>query len=299
MRILLTYIHHPVSAPKFFKEALKGLGHDVVTAGRKMDGHLVWMPGYDFSKYKDVPDIEIDESIYPLESLLEKSGEVDMVIQMDANQFFVGKSPVPNVVYAIDNHVAKYDATDFDFFFGAHSWGHGSDKENFHWMPCAYSPKDHYPTKARIIYDAGFIGVIYENRKELIEKLSKVGKIAIGMGVLGEEYNNAYNQSRIGLCLSLCGDLPMRVFENAAQGLLVFADNQRDLEKLGMREGEHYVGFSSIDEAVDKFSYLMNHPKEVSVIAARGKDFLKEHTWESRAKSIISIVGGKREDIET
>jgi spore maturation protein CgeB len=108
--------------------------------------------------------------------------------------------------------------------------------------------------------------------------------------VLGKEYNCAYNSTRIALCLSLCGDLPMRVFENAAQGAMVFCDEQMDLPKLGLQEGWDYVGFRKQSEAIEKFQKLMQEPERVKFISARGKASLAPHTYAARAKELLGCL---------
>jgi spore maturation protein CgeB len=196
-------------------------------------------------------------------------------------------------VWLIDNHAATYDASceNADILFGAHSWGQHSQDRNFVWLPCAYSPSDHYVVpEAQKNMDLLFAGVIYPNRAKYLEALAPLGKIGAAMGVLGEEYNALYNTARIGLCVSLYGDVPMRVFENAAQGLCVFADRQRDLTKLGLREGKHYVAFSSVDEAVSKFKWLMESPDIVEQIANAGRKALSKETYESRVETMFSYL---------
>lgn len=291
-RILLSYIGYPVGAGKFLKKALRNMGHEVVHIGPDAKGYLPWQPQADFSKYADKPDLPLPyptSGTFHMEDAIAMAGEVDLVIQCDANFYLTGVAPVPNVVWAIDNHVVKYDVIEPDIYFGAHSWAYGHEKKNFVWLPCAYSPSDHYqiPNHARSL-DLLFLGVVYQHRGELLNLLAPFGKVGAGMGVLGDEYNEGYNSSRMALCLSACGDLPMRVFENAAQGCMIFCDKQKDLERLGLKEGEHYVGFSNQGEAVEKFKSLMAEPERVVAIAKAGKAALRDETYEYRVGTMFS-----------
>lgn len=305
MRILFSAIHYPVSASQHLANAFRKLGHEVITIGPAAGGHLPWSPQTDFSAYEWKPDIALPypsprtmsvESDRALNSMVWR--EINLVVQCDANFFLTGYIDCPNVCYAIDNHVARYDETEFELFFGAHSWGYHSQDSNFVWMPCAYSPESHYEIKGfDKRADAAFVGVPYAHRAELLQALAPFGAVVAAVGLLGSEYNEFYNQARIGVCLSACGDVPMRVFENAAQGLLVFCDRQRDLPKLGLVEGDDYVAFDSIPEAVDKFRYLLSRPDEVERIAKSGQQKLAGATWEARAQAIIERVkGGKYAD---
>lgn len=290
-RVILNYIGYPVSAGLFTKRVIRNMGYEVIHVGAWTQGNIPWKPGVDYSKYADKPDIILPfVRTYPLETILEQTGPVDLIIEMDANQFLVGKPPVPCVEWAIDNHVCDYHEI-YDtahVLFGAHSWGHGSDRPNFHWLPCAYSPQDHFDTHSQRTHDMAFVGVPYTNRIELLSELAGIGDVVAKIGLLGKEYNDAYNSARIGLCASVCGDVPMRVFENAAQGLMVFCDRQKDLEKLGLKEGEHYVGFSSTGEASAAFKWLLHYPDEVEKIAKAGQEALKKETYEQRIREMLS-----------
>ncbi len=296
MKVLLSYIGYPVSAGKYFKKALRGMGCEVIHLGPDAKGTIPWQPDTDFSAYADKPDIALDypsPHIYPMESALEKSGEVDLVIQMDAHFHLVGKSPVPNIVWMIDNHAANYNESvkDADVIFGAHSWGYHHEDKNFVWLPCAYSPEDHFqiPDIPKQL-DLMFLGVVYPHRAQFLNELSKYGKVGMGAGVLGKEYNAAYNTARMGFCLSLGGDVPMRVFENAAQGLMPFCDLQRDLDKLGLKDGVHYIGFGSLNEAVARFKILLGDPERVAEIAKNAKAALAGDTYANRFERMLEYL---------
>lgn len=291
MRILISAIHYPVAAGRYLAEAFRRLGHDVTTVGPAAGGHLPWAPDKDFSAYAWTPDVELPMSrIYPLDDALGKAGGADLIIQCDANHALVGKflSPCPVVCWAIDNHVAPYDETQFDLFFGAHSWGYGSDRKDFHWLPCAYDPQAHFQIPdAPKHFDVACIGVMYPKRVELVQALAQQGSVLVGQGVLGKEYNEAYNSARIALVQSSCGDVPMRLFENAAQGLTILCDRQRDLGLLGLREGTDYMCYESVEQAIFFMQYAKEHPDGAQWMANNAKAKLAAHTYEARARLII------------
>lgn len=292
-RILLSYIGYPVGAGKFLKKALRSMGHEVTHIGPDAKGYLPWQPQTDFSAYADAPDIALPYP-YPQKVYETKDSfaEYDLILQCDAGFYLKGDFKPINAVWEIDNHVVPYsNYVEFDIIFGAHSWGYDSDKKNFHWVPCAYSPSDHYEMpNSEKPYDLVFLGCIYNHRFTILQSLKPYGNIAAGMGVLGEEYNRVYNLSRIGFCQSLCGDLPMRVFENSAQGCMIFCDRQRDLDKLGLKEGIHYVGFSTPEEAVEKFKSLLAEPEWVKAIAKAGKVALKDETYQRRVETMFNYL---------
>lgn len=302
MKILISAIHYPVAAGRFLAEGFRRLGHEVVTIGPSMGGSLPWAPEEDFSAYAWEGDIQT-----PLARVLEINEQSqwyyrehdllpDLVVQCDANFFLKGKFACPNVCWAVDNHVGAYEAVPFDLFFGAHSWGYHSDEENFVWLPCAYDPQAHYPIEgAPKQFDAAMVGVIYPHRAQMLNALAPYGSILVGQGILGEKYNQAYNSARIAIVQSACGDVPMRLFENAAQGCLIFCDRQRDLGKLGLLEGMHFICFDRetlpredyLQQAQILFHYYVEQKELAAEIANAGREALARHTYEARAQTII------------
>ena len=83
----------------------------------------------------------------------------------------------------------------------------------------------------------------------------------------------------------------MRVFENAAQGLCLLCDEQKDLPKLELVEGQDYVGFKRIEEAVEKFIYLKKNPEVMARIALSGQTKLSKHTYTNRAIEMFKTLG--------
>lgn len=294
MRILISCIHYPVSAPKFLAKALRQLGHDVYTVGPNMGGRLPWS-SENFDKYEWRSNFApyAPDNTYCFSEIGTRFTP-DLIVQCDANFFMTGLTPCPNVVWAVDNHVAAYDKANFDVFFGAHSWGYGSDKENFHWLPCAYDPQEHYQIPDAVKhFDAAMIGVMYPQRVELLNALAPHGSILAGTGLLGKEYNEAYSHARIALISSACGDVPMRVFENATQGCLILCDRMKDLDKLGLTEGQDYIGYSTVEEAVGEFRLHGFRNEENELIASNGKVTLAAHTYEARAQTILDTCREK------
>ena len=56
-------------------------------------------------------------------------------------------------------------------------------------------------------------------------------------------------------------------------------------------EDKEVVTYSSIDEAVEKVTYLLNHPDEAEQIAKAGQArTLKDHTIMDRCKQIDEVI---------
>lgn len=293
MRIVISAVHYPISAARYLATAFKRLGHEVITVGVAAGGWLPWAPDVDFSQLAWTPDQALSADN---ESRIFDYSEIahyqpDILIQCDARQF-IDNVTVPNVCWAVDNHVAQYDEVPFDLFFGAHSWGWHSKRDNFEWLPCAYDPQEHYQIKGvEKQFDAAMVAVMYPNRQQLLNALAPYGRILAAQGFLGEAFNQAYNAARIALIQSSCGDVAMRVFENAAQGCLLFLDRgERDLQRLGLEEFEHYIGYGDYDEAVEQFKFIKARPHLLERIADKAQRKLAPHTYEARAQTILEAA---------
>lgn len=300
-KVLLSCIAYPCGAGRFVYNALKALHYDVVSFGPEPGGYLPWEPSMDFSKWAWAPDVSLPypfRHVFPVQDALALCGPVDLIIQCDARFYLTGQAPCKNVVWAVDNHVCDYgfskEDVHYDRFFAAHSWAYVSDNPIFEWLPCAYEPTKHYVDKSVAKeFDAALIGVPYPARVALVQALQQKAdaKVLVGLGVLDKDYNHAYNSAVIGLVQSIAGDVPMRLFENAAMGLCLLTDRQRDLEKLGLKEDRDYVGYSTIDEAVEKMRWLKANPARRAEIAESGRQVLAIHTYANRAQQILTWAG--------
>ena len=57
------------------------------------------------------------------------------------------------------------------------------------------------------------------------------------------------------------------------------------------QDGVHLVTYKTLDEAVEKAKYYIEHDDERDRIAEAGyKEFIKKHTYEHRLKTVLEIV---------
>jgi hypothetical protein len=61
------------------------------------------------------------------------------------------------------------------------------------------------------------------------------------------------------------------------------------LNALGFIEGKHYLGFSNMEEAVEKVLWAKNNPEEAKQIAQNAHNFVHEMdmTWDNRVRKIL------------
>jgi spore maturation protein CgeB len=56
-------------------------------------------------------------------------------------------------------------------------------------------------------------------------------------------------------------------------------------------EDEHYVGFSTHQEAIEKILYYVNNPWEARRIAEAGHEAVRGHTYTNRLKQVFETAG--------
>jgi hypothetical protein len=284
MRILLIYIHYPLSSGRYCSEALIRMGHDVRHIG-PCTGRDIW-------------GIQVDEQYVWLPTEIEDGWIPELVILMDSAIQLEGKLRhlwrCPLVVYGVDNHVRDYHQFDgiADHFFLGHGHGLRIGEPNVTWLPCGYDPATFTPGPAwsERPTDWAMIGVNYGQRNELIGPLLSVKqgiRAAYGTGLLYDEYAQVYQDSKLSIVRSAAGDVAQRVWETAAMGCLVVMDECPDCAVLGLVDGENCLIYHSIQECVDKVRWTLTHPHLAEAMAQNGQEWAQSGTWDNRLQVII------------
>lgn len=209
--------------------------------------------------------------------------------------------PKPNIYVASDTHLG-YDyrlsrAREFEWVFCNQMRAveefvrDGIPKERCIWLPHAAEPKA-YPKKDMIKkYDVSFIGNIGDwNRVEFLDRMFKeIPNFFYGRRLF-EEAAEIYSQSKVVLNMAIKDDINMRVFEALSTGSFLLTNELPTLHHL-FEDGVHLVTFKTLDEAVDKARYYLEHDAERERIAEAGyNEFIKKHTYEHRLKTVLEIV---------
>lgn len=90
-------------------------------------------------------------------------------------------------------------------------------------------------------YDLKFVGSSMEMRSKLL-------KTKVSVLVSSEDH---MEKTTFGL--------PSKVFENASFGVLQFASFDAGLESIGLIDGEHYVGYGSVGDLLDKIDMVLGN----------------------------------------
>jgi len=91
-------------------------------------------------------------------------------------------------------------------------------------------------------------------------------------------------------------DANLRVFEVLASGALLLTALPSELEQLGFREGQHFVGYRDCREILSLVrNYLDDEPARKRIASAARELVLREHTYDCRAERLLSLLVEKPE----
>lgn len=256
-----------------------------------------------YAKSPDIPMFRPDMNRVNYEAVKPYLGDwvPDIVMAIDAGVNWVSKPQDGiSVMIATDPHVGEllgYPASRkiHDIFFNMQKC-YSEPKDIY--LPYAYDPTVHYPelsyadtfgrTKEA---DCVLIGMPYEQRIQWITELRKHGvSVITENGPVFDEYRDFANRARIGLNWSSLNDLNARFFETPAFGLAMVTNRVPDAS-IFLEENEDYLGFSTLEEAVEKVLYLKNNPEKLEQIANNGYKSIQPHTYDHRISHILEECG--------
>lgn len=207
-------------------------------------------------------------------------------------------------------------AKQFDYTFLNQSWYipifEQAGIKNVHYLPHAAEPEA-YP-RFEIIkkYDLCFIGHIQDYHKGNGLDVTRVDALDYMFKAFPNFYFGTRNpanpgknmfedaaksfcQSKIVFNISVGNDVNMRLFEVLCTGSFLLTNQIPELQaldKLGLRAGEHFVTYESLEDAKEKAQYYLDHPEEREAIAQAGHlAFLAGHTYKHRVLEILKTVG--------
>lgn len=299
IKVVLSYIHYPVSIGRYFHEALlKRKDVKVLSVGPYTGTSIPWDGGMQLPLlYLRPPDIHIDPQFIGnvrtptmyIESRLREMGlHPDVWINVDAGFNFVRPKvgcQIANVF--TDAHVLNYDfqRTQADINFNMHQ---AFSKPGDRILPYAASEIFHYPEEQEKIYDVCLIGLHYPERDRLVQALRGMGmKVYYDLGPAYHDYRELYAKSKVAISWSSKGDLIARVFETLAMKIPLVTDRVPDLPNHFV-EDEHYKGFSSFAEAVQKVRWCMdNYDDAIEMAEAGHRKVYAQHLYKYRVSTIL------------
>lgn len=302
MKILLAYKSYPFAIASYFRRALERRGDiELFTVGEFFGQHIPWNGGMDISsKYRNQVDLPLSRGMNDVPwSGIERHlpWKPDLVINVDAGFHFSTKPNVPYYVVATDPHVLgdwyRFVRPLADKFFSMQ--GDPYIQSGDIWLPYAFDPKCHYPVgDIPIQYDCSIIGLHYPQRDEWVRRLRLHGvMVNYRIGDIYDEYREESSKAWIGLNWSSLEDVTARVFEIMAMKLVPVLNRLPGLTQLGFEEGRHYLGFSTMEEAVEKVLWAKNNSDFAKQIALGAYQFVnsQDMTYDSRVRTILREFG--------
>jgi len=191
----------------------------------------------------------------------------------------------------------------FDFIVTDHKRHHMSFAQKSGLERVGWVPALNYVHRARPIpkhpgTPVCFVGQTSQHhpyRRYVLESLAQSGIPLAIQSCMPNEAVDVYADSQISLNISLNGDLNLRVFEILAAGGFLLTDRlgkDSGLYKL-FTPGEHFEDFADVEEAKEKISYYLKHPKEAMRIRRAGKARISElYSPENLTRHLFDWIKG-------
>lgn len=295
IRIGVSSLTFPVTMARYFIDAL-GRRDDVelFTVGPFSNTFIPWNGGINLhQRYVKVPYLPLPSNTPKIPYEMVKNqmpNDLDLFLTIDAGWHFTTR-PNARITALIqtDPHVLKQHYTlpasysDYNFCMqtpylvpGEVFLPYGADT---HWF---------YPEEREMKYDVCLIGLHYPQRDNLVRTLRSLGlNVYYDIGVVYDEYRELYNSSKVAISWSSLQDLPVRVWEAMAMARPLVTNRVPDLNTFFV-EGNHYYGFDSVQEGVEKVQYALNNYDEASEVAQNAyRKIIAGHTFDDRVQQVL------------
>lgn len=300
-KVLLLGLHYPLAILSYFRHALeKRPDVELYTAGVFTNNWIPWNGGmYLPAKYVKPVDVALPQGINrPAWETIERKFDFqfDLVLCCDAGFHLSTKPDVPYALVLTDPHCLDnwyQDGNQYaDWVFNMQRY---YIKPRQTLLPYCMSPDHHYAmSNVGKDYDASLLGLQYEQRTRLVQKLRSLGyRVLYELGLVYDEYREQNNRAKIGLNWSSLMDINARTFEMMAMKQIPIINRLPHLDELGLYEGRHYYGFDTVEEAVEKVRLaLVDDPDTSRTIAENAYQLVHEkHTYEHRVDQILKVTG--------
>lgn len=308
IKVLLHSIWYPLAIASYFRKALKRNPNiDLRVMGIYTGSWIPWGgTGMNLSeKYAIPPDVTIPmkpglnlkiayEMIKP--RIHPSDWQPDLILTIEGGANWTHRPTGSGIVVTVatDAHCVDYShaRSISDYFFNLHPcYSMQGDKL----LSYAYDPDTHYPmSDVEKDTDAVLVGMPYPQRIEWVNKLRESGvSVIFENGPVFDEYRQLSNRATIGLNWASMDDTNARFFETLSMNLCLVTNITPDIARYGFEDGHHFLGFRTMDEAVEKVLWAKNHPEERKMIALAGYQKVTNENWtyDRLIQDILKEVG--------
>lgn len=298
IRIAFGYLAYPFTMANYFIRALSRRNDiELFTFGMFTGQSIPWNGNMEIPlKYPNHVDLPLPKGMTTVPWNMIKNKlpwTPDLVLNVDAGFHFSTKPDVPHAVVATDPHVLG------DWYAGVRKLAdrffnmqpaYMQDGDEL--LPYAFDPSCHFPTASESPkeFDCAIVGLHYPQRDEWVRRLRGHGvTVNYRIGDIYDEYREENCKAWIGLNWSSLEDVTARVFEICAMRLVPVFNRLPGLDALGFEDGRHYLGFSNMDEAVEKVLWAKSHPDQAKQIALEAYQFVhgQNMIWDNRVAQIL------------
>lgn len=303
LRVVISGLIYPMTMLHWFWRAFERRDDiELFVTGPFFGSSIPWNNGMQLpQKYVKHPDLPLPQQSARMTigstivevQMPEHMRNPDLWIQIDAGWHFSNR-PNAEIVALVetDPHVLKshYQCpkaySDFTFCMQTPYIESGE-----FYLPYGYDPEIHQQNQeVEKEYDACLIGLHYNSRSALVSSLQSKGyKVHYSIGEIYDEYRRIYNASKIALSWSSKEDLCARNWEALAMRNILVANRVPDMSSF-FSEGDHYLGFSTLEEAVSKVEWALKNPEEANKIADAGHRKVRHHTYDNRVQQLLETV---------
>lgn len=142
------------------------------------------------------------------------------------------------------------------------------------------------------IYDIGFVGSLYNERKDLVDELKKYLCVVSLDQISHDLMAKVYRFSKLCFNKGLLNQgIQSRILEVMSCGRCLLTNALPEEERI-FKHGQDLVYYEDKKELLSYVSYYLAHPKEREWIGAQAREtILKGHTWEHRLEKIFANLG--------
>ena len=224
IKIVVSGIHYPMSIMRYFISALQARDDvDLWTCGPFTGNYIPWGGGMQiFSKHIHTPNLPfsvqtIDQKLSSVILKNQLPWKPDIFMVIDAGWHFKDRPYAENVILIeTDPHVLKNRYNEIaDVVDKVYCMQKVYSRPTDRYLPYCACSEFHYPEEYEKEYDVCLIGLQYEHRTKLLNRLDGL-KVFYSIGQVFDEYREIYNKSRIAFSWSSKLDLIAREIGRAS-----------------------------------------------------------------------------------